>query len=89
MEVAMAENYFRVGDRVQVGASTVFTVGRTGGIVRSFVGEDDLYDVQFDGDRAPHLMLISELELLPRPSNQSAPATSGQNSDYRTREQRV
>jgi hypothetical protein len=87
MEVSMAE--FRVGDRVQVRASTVFTVGRIGIIVRSFAGEDDLYDVQFYGDRAPHLTLKSELELIPHSSNQSAPATSGQNSVYRTRKQRV
>jgi hypothetical protein len=69
----MAEEYFRVGDRVQVRASTVFTVGRIGIIVRSFAGEDDLYDVQFDGDRIPHLTLRSELELLPRASKQRAP----------------
>jgi site-specific DNA recombinase len=46
-------------------------------IVRSFAGEDDLYDVQFYRDRAPHLTLISELELLPRPSNQRAPGRPG------------
>jgi hypothetical protein len=73
----MAEEYLRVGDRVRVRASTVLTVGRIGIIVRSFAGEDDLYDVQFDGDRAPYLTLRSELEPLSRPSKQYASGRPG------------
>jgi hypothetical protein len=64
----MAEKCFRVGDWVQVGTSTILPVGRIGKIVRSFVGEDDLYDVQFDDDGAPRLTLSCELEPIDRPT---------------------
>jgi hypothetical protein len=62
----MAETCFRVGDWVQVGTSTILPVGRIGKIVRSFVGEDDLYDVQFDDGGAPQLTLSCELEPIDR-----------------------
>ena len=53
---------FQVGDRVRVRASSFLRVGMRGTIMRSFIGEDDLYDVQLDGAVRPYLMLASELE---------------------------
>jgi hypothetical protein len=58
----MSGIYFQVGDRVRVRASTFLRVGMRGTIVRSFSGEDDLYDVQVDDAVRPYLMLASELE---------------------------
>jgi hypothetical protein len=66
----MARICFQVGDRVRVRGSTFLRVGMPGTIVRSFVGEDDLYDVQFDDAVRPYLMLARELEH----SNGSVPA---------------
>jgi hypothetical protein len=58
----MSRICFQVGDRVRVRASTFLRVGMPGTIVRSFVGEDDLYDVQLDDALRPYLMLARELE---------------------------
>jgi hypothetical protein len=66
----MSGNRFKVGDRVRVRASTFLRVGVRGTIVRSFSGEDDLYDVQLDDAVRPYLMLASELER----SNDTMPA---------------
>ena len=66
----MSSICFQVGDRVRVRASTFLRVGMRGTIVRSFIGEDDLYDVQFDHAVRPYLMLARELEY----SNSTIPA---------------
>jgi hypothetical protein len=71
----MEGHCFQVGDRVRVRASTVLRVGKFGTIVRSFLGADDLSDVQFDGDRAPYLTLSYELERV-RSAEQNASAPS-------------
>ena len=58
----MANRHFHVGDRVRVVTSTFLPLGTTGTIVQTFIGEDDLYDVQFDTAVRPYLMLVGELE---------------------------
>jgi hypothetical protein len=61
---------FQVGDRVRVRASSFLRVGMRGTIMHSFIGEDDLYDVQFDDAVRPYLMLARDLER----SNDTVPA---------------
>jgi hypothetical protein len=58
----MPADGFQVGDRVRVGASAYMPAGRTGIIVQSFSDADDLFDVQFDDNPQPYLMLHCELE---------------------------
>jgi hypothetical protein len=60
--LVMVDSCFQVGDRVRVRASTFLQVGRRGTIVQAFIGEDSLYDVQFDDAARPYLLLGDQLE---------------------------
>jgi hypothetical protein len=65
----MGLSRFQVGDRVRVSATAVLRGGLVGTIVQSFQGQYDLYEVHFDDDRTPRLMLPGELD----PADSPAP----------------
>jgi hypothetical protein len=61
----MPVSSFQVGDRVRVrGSSGTTQTAKLGTIVQLDLPEEDIYDVELDGDGFPRLMLGRELELL-------------------------
>jgi len=53
---------FQIGDRVRVGAGSIFPAGRLGIVVQSCGGAGTFVEVQFDDATDPHVMLHRELE---------------------------
>ena len=61
----MIKAAFQVGDRIRVRASRSAThTAMVGTIVRLYLPEEDIYDVELDADGFPQLMLGRELEHL-------------------------